>query len=387
MGGGTDEAHAARFEVGFEQIGEVERAFARLACADEVVDLVDVGDGVALLSHAVDDAEQAFFKLAAILRTAEEAAEVEGVDARAGQSFRHTAVANEGGEAVDEGGFAHTGIADVEGIVLVEAAEHADGAFEFRLAADEGIVAVEMVVDAGDVAVPVVGGLSFGRGRCTGAGGRENSVIGGVGAVRIVRRVGVGAQAVDECRKQETLFAEIACDQLRGEAMLQGVEGGEIVGDVERLHLRTECLQGGEVFEPLPEEGRFGRFGRGGEVATQDLDESRAERFEPVERDNALEEVGLHAGQQQVLGGEELVVVGGGELARRGEEALEEGSVMEIHRNNGKRGGDRFSLRSPRDGGDTDVRAPAAWLFRLCCAPRRKSRCRPRHVPIGGRAS
>ena len=118
--------------------------------------------------------------------------------------------------------------------------------------------------------------------------------------------------------------------------MLQGVEGGEVVGDVERLHLRTECLQGGEVLEPLPEEGRFGRFGRGGEVAIQDLDEGRTERFEPVERDNALEEVGLHAGQQQVLGGEELVVVGGGELARRGEEALEEGSVMEIHRNNGK---------------------------------------------------
>ena len=201
VGGGTDEAHAARFEVGFEEIGEVERAFARLACADEVVYLVDVGDGVALFGHAVDDAEEALLELAAILRTAEEAAELEGVDACTGQSFRHAAVANEGGETVDEGGFAHTGIADVERIVLVEAAEHADGAFEFRLAADERIVAVEMVVDAGDVAVPVVGGLSFCRGRCTGAGGREDLVIGGAGAVRIVRRVGVGAQAVDERRK------------------------------------------------------------------------------------------------------------------------------------------------------------------------------------------
>ena len=89
----------------------------------------------------------------------------------------------------------------MEGIVLVEAAEHADGAFEFRLTTDERIVAVEMIVDAGDVAVPVVGGLSFCRGRCTGAGGREDLVIGGAGAVRIVRRVGVGAQAVDERRE------------------------------------------------------------------------------------------------------------------------------------------------------------------------------------------
>ena len=32
----------------------------------------------------------------------------------------------------------------------------------------------------------------------------------------------------------------------------------------------------------------------------------------------------------------DLVVVGGGDVARRSEEALEEGSVMEIHRNNGK---------------------------------------------------
>ena len=81
---------------------------------------------------------------------------MEGVDARAGQSFRHTAVANEGGETVDERRLAHTGIADVEGIVFVEATEHADGAFEFRFAADEGIVAVDVVVDAGDEAAPVV---------------------------------------------------------------------------------------------------------------------------------------------------------------------------------------------------------------------------------------
>ena len=201
MGGGTDEAHAARFEVGLEQIGEVERAFARLACADEVVYLVDVGDGVALFGHAVDDAEQALLELAAILRTAEEGAEVEGVDARTGESFRYAAVANERGEAVDERGFAHTGIADVEGIVLVEAAEHADGAFEFRLTADERIVAVEMIVDAGDVAVPVVGGLCFGRGTCSEAGGRGWLVAVGVGAVRIVRCAEVGVQPVDERRE------------------------------------------------------------------------------------------------------------------------------------------------------------------------------------------
>ena len=62
----------------------------------------------------------------------------------------------EGGEAVDERRLAHTRIADVEGIVLVEATEHADGAFEFRFAADEGIVAVDVVVDAGHEAAPVV---------------------------------------------------------------------------------------------------------------------------------------------------------------------------------------------------------------------------------------
>ena len=165
MGGGTDEAHAARFEVGFEQIGEVERAFAGLSRADEVVDFVDVGNGVALLGHAVDDAEESLFELAAILRTAEEGAEMEGVDARAGQSFRHTAVANEGGEAVDERRLAHTGIADVEGIVFVEATEHADGAFEFRFAADEGIVAVDVVVDAGDEVAPVFIGVVVVHGR------------------------------------------------------------------------------------------------------------------------------------------------------------------------------------------------------------------------------
>ena len=156
MGGGADEAHAARFEVGLEQVGEVERAFAGLSCADEVVDFVDVGNGVPLFGHAVDDAEESLLELAAILRSAEEGAEMEGVDARAGEAFGHTAVANESGEAVDERGLAHAGIADVEGIVLVETAEHADGAFEFRLAADEGIVAVDVVVDAGDEVAPVV---------------------------------------------------------------------------------------------------------------------------------------------------------------------------------------------------------------------------------------
>ena len=89
----------------------------------------------------------------------------------------------------------------MEGIVLVEAAEHADGAFEFRLTADERIVAVEMIVDAGDVAVPVVGGLCFGRGTCSEAGGRGGLVAGGVGAVRIVRCAEVGVQPVDERRE------------------------------------------------------------------------------------------------------------------------------------------------------------------------------------------
>ena len=82
---------------------------------------------------------EAVFELAAILCAGEHGAEVERDDALVSQAFGHVAGDDAAGEAFDDGGLAHAGLADEDGIVFGAAREHLDDAANLLVAADDRV--------------------------------------------------------------------------------------------------------------------------------------------------------------------------------------------------------------------------------------------------------
>ena len=137
--GGADAMQLAARQRRLQHVGGVHRAF-RLAGADQGVQLVDEQDDVAgggrdLLQHGL----QALLELAAILGAGDQRAEIERHQRLVLQPFRHVAVGDAQGQALDDGGLADAGLADQHGIVLGAARQHLDGAADFLVAADHRI--------------------------------------------------------------------------------------------------------------------------------------------------------------------------------------------------------------------------------------------------------
>ncbi len=108
--------------------------------------LVDEDDGVLIFHQLFHDGLEALFELAAILGAGDDKRKVEGEDAFVGEERRDFAVGDALGQAFDDGGLAHAGLADENGIVLGAPAENLDDAIDFAITADEGI---ELVVHGG----------------------------------------------------------------------------------------------------------------------------------------------------------------------------------------------------------------------------------------------
>ena len=108
--------------------------------------LVDEDDGVLIFHQLFHDGLEALFELAAVLGAGDDERKVESQDALVGEERRNFAVGNALGQAFDDGGLAHAGLADQHGIVLGAAAEDLDDAIDFAFAADQGI---ELAVHGG----------------------------------------------------------------------------------------------------------------------------------------------------------------------------------------------------------------------------------------------
>ena len=67
VGGRADETYCPGFQIGFQHVGGIHRAFARASGAYQVVYLVDVDDGVSLTTDAFHDTFQPLLEIAAIL--------------------------------------------------------------------------------------------------------------------------------------------------------------------------------------------------------------------------------------------------------------------------------------------------------------------------------
>jgi hypothetical protein len=88
-----------------------------------------------LLEHRLE----AVFELTAIFCAGEHGAEIEGNDALVFQALRDIAFDDAAGEAFNDSGLPHAGLADEHRIVFCAAAQHLDHAANLLVAADNGI--------------------------------------------------------------------------------------------------------------------------------------------------------------------------------------------------------------------------------------------------------
>ena len=306
VGGGADEADAARLEVGLQHVGGIHRSLACGTGSHECVDLVDIDDVLlALLLDAVHDLFDAVLEVAPILGACQQGTDVELVDATAFEAFRHATFLYQPGEAPYQRGLTHTGLSDVQGVVLVATAEHLDGALQLLFAAYQRVVVLVEVVHAGDQFAP--GGLGFGF-ACIGF----EMVVEFVGADEFADEV---ALHIAECLLQQVARPRVG----------QMQDAHDEVGQVEGLRTTVEHLLTGIFYH-------LGHLGRGLGLIGLILGDGlyffqlilqifcqRAGRVEDAERVAEIGLFGQH--QQQVFGHHELVAVFPAALHRLVEDA------------------------------------------------------------------
>ncbi len=129
-GGRADAAQLARGQRRLDQVGRIHGATRRRAGPDDGVDLVDEQHRVGDLLQRSDHALQALLEITAVLGAGNQRAQVQRVDHRIGQYFRHLAVDDALGQAFGNGSLAHAGLAHVQRIVLAAAAQDLDGPFD-----------------------------------------------------------------------------------------------------------------------------------------------------------------------------------------------------------------------------------------------------------------
>ncbi len=181
---------------------------------------VNEQDDVLRAADFVHDRLDALLELAAIFRARNHQREVERDDALVQQNFRHVALGDFLREALDDGGLAHAGFAEQDGIVLRAAAKDLDDALDFILAADDG-VHVAFAGDFGQVAAKRLerGRLDFAlllrRGRLLAGLLRDGRFLAGEVRVQLLqnflaRLLDVHVEALQDARGPAVAFAQQA---------------------------------------------------------------------------------------------------------------------------------------------------------------------------------
>ena len=137
--GRADAAQRPLRQRGLQQVGCVHRAARGGAGADHGVDLVDEEDRLLVVLDLLHHLFQPLFEIAAIARAGQQRTHVEGKNRCVREHFRHFVFDDLARQAFGNRRLADARIADHQRIVLVAAAEHLDGAQNFRLASDQRI--------------------------------------------------------------------------------------------------------------------------------------------------------------------------------------------------------------------------------------------------------
>ncbi len=103
------------------------------------MDLVDEHDGAGIGLDLAHHGLEPLLEIAAIAGAGQQRPHVELEDGGIGENIRHVAHDDAARQPLGDGRLAHAGIAHEQGIVLLAAAEHLDGALNLGSAADQGI--------------------------------------------------------------------------------------------------------------------------------------------------------------------------------------------------------------------------------------------------------
>ena len=112
---------------------------ALVAGTHDVVDLVDDQDHVAGLAYLLDQALHPALELATELRACHQRRQIQQIDLLLPQFERHLALDDPLGQALGDGGLAHTRLADQAGIILLAAVQNLHHALDLLLPANNGI--------------------------------------------------------------------------------------------------------------------------------------------------------------------------------------------------------------------------------------------------------
>src|SRR5699024_5251937 len=138
--GGTDEAKFTARQHGFDHIAGVHGAFARGTCTDQGVQLIDKGNNLPVGAlDFIEDGLEALFEFAAVFRTSNHRAKVQGQQGFALQGFRHVAGDNAAGKAFDDRGFTDARLTDEHGVILRAARKYLHDAADFLITADNRV--------------------------------------------------------------------------------------------------------------------------------------------------------------------------------------------------------------------------------------------------------
>ena len=160
-GGGADGLQLAAGQHGLEDRGGVDGALGG-ARTHQRVELVDEQHDVAAGADLLQDLLEALLEVAAVAAAGHQGAEVEGVELLAGERLGDVVGDDPLGQALDDGGLAHAGLADEHRVVLGAAGQDLHDPLDLLLAPDDR---VELVVagQRGEVAAELVEHRRAGR--------------------------------------------------------------------------------------------------------------------------------------------------------------------------------------------------------------------------------
>ena len=139
VGRGPHGAQLATLKRGLQEVGRIHRAARGCARADHRMDFVDEKHGIRVILKLGHHGLEPFLKIAAIAGARKKRAHVEGIDRRIGKDFGGRAIDDLIRKALGNGGLAHAGIPDKEGVVLAPAAEHLNTALDLGIAPDQRV--------------------------------------------------------------------------------------------------------------------------------------------------------------------------------------------------------------------------------------------------------
>ena len=139
VGRRPDTADDAAGKCGLEQIRGVHRSAAGGAGADDGVDLVDEEDRPGLRFELGQHRLQSLLEIAAVARSGEQRAHVEGIDRRVREHLGNLALHDPARQPLGDGGFADPGVADIKRVVFRAPTQDLDRALDLRLAPDQRV--------------------------------------------------------------------------------------------------------------------------------------------------------------------------------------------------------------------------------------------------------